>query len=81
MIQAGMQMAIVMIKTIMKPASLMVEIAVDLMSIQDTAMNAYALKEVVEEAVELQHLLELQLPEAAFRVGLQMGIVMMSTTI
>ena len=61
---------------------MMVEIAVDLMSIHNTAQNAYALKEEEEGAVEeLQHLPELQLPELAIRVGLVMGIVMISTTI
>ena len=40
-----MQMATVMMKTIMKPAFLMEEIAVDLMSIHNTAQNAYALNE------------------------------------
>ena len=54
---------------------MMTEIAVDLMSILNTAMNAYALKEEVEEAVELQLL------KAAIRAGLVMGIVMISTTI
>ena len=58
---------------------MMEEIAVDLMSIQNTALNAYALKEEVEEAVELQYFLELQF--SAIRVGLLMGIVMISTTI
>ena len=49
----------------MKPAFLMVEIAVDLTSIQIGAQNAYALKEEEEGAVvELQHLLELQLEAA-----------------
>ena len=37
----------VMMKTIMKPASLMEEIAVDLMSIHRGAQNANALKEEV----------------------------------
>ena len=37
----------VMMKTIMKPAFLMEEIAVDLMSIQVIAWNAYAWKEEV----------------------------------
>ena len=39
----GMQMATVMMKTIMKPAFLMEEIAVDLMSIPIIAQNVYAL--------------------------------------
>jgi hypothetical protein len=39
----GMEMAPVMIQTTMKPAFLMVEIAVDLMSIQFGAQNAFAL--------------------------------------
>ena len=43
MIQAGMQMATVMMKTTMKPAFLMEEIAVDLMSIPIIAQNVYAL--------------------------------------
>ncbi len=60
----------------------MVEIAVEIMSMQNTVVNAYALKEEEEGAVEeLQHLLELQLLEVAIRAGLLMGIVMMSTTI
>jgi hypothetical protein len=59
----------------------MVEIAVDLMSIHNTAQNVYALKVEEGAMVELQHLLEVQLAEAAFRVGLLMGIVMISTTI
>ena len=41
-----MQMATVMMSIMMKPASLMEEIAVDLMSIQSGAQNAYALNEV-----------------------------------
>ena len=40
-----MGMASVMMKTTMKPAFLMEEIVVDLMSIQNTAVNAYALNE------------------------------------
>ena len=73
-----MQMASVMMKTTMKPASLMEEIAVDLMSIHNTAQNAYALKEVEVAVEEQQHLPELQLAEAAIiRAGLVMGIVMM----
>ena len=38
-----MQMATVMMSTTMKPASLMVEIAVDLMSIHNTVQSANAL--------------------------------------
>ena len=45
MIQAGMQMATVMMKTTMKPAFLMEEIAVDLMSTHNTAQNASVLNE------------------------------------
>ena len=60
----------------------MVEIAVDLMLIQIGATYVNALKKEEEGAVEeLQHLPELQLPELAIRVGLLMGIVMISTTI
>ena len=65
----------VMMKTTMKPAFLTEEIAVDQMSIHNTAQNANALKEV-EVAVEEQHLLELQVAEAAIRAGLEMGISM-----
>ena len=50
---------------------MMEEIAVELVSIQIIAQNVYALK-----AVELQHLLA-----SAMRDGLQMVIVMISTTI
>ena len=75
-----MEMATVMMKTTMKPASLMEEIAVDLMLIQIGAQYVNALKEegVVEE---LQHLPELQLVDLAIWVWLLMGIVMISTTI
>ena len=67
----------VMMKTTMKPAFLTEEIAVDQMSIHNTAQNANALEE--EEAVEeLQHLQEEIL---AIMVGLLMGIVMISTII
>ena len=45
----------------------MEEIAVDLMSIHNTAQNSYALKEV-EVAVEEQHLPELPLVEAAINI-------------
>ena len=51
------------------------------MGLMSTCNTTYALKEEVEEAVELQHCLELHLAEAAIRVGLLMGIVMMSITI
>jgi hypothetical protein len=61
---------------------MMEEIAVDLMLIQNTAIYVNALKEEEEGVVEeLQHLPELQLAELANRVGLEMGIVMISTTI
>ena len=67
----------VMMKTTMKPAFLMEEIAVDQMSIHNTAQNANALEE--EGAVEeLQHLQEEIL---VIMVGLLMGIVMISTII
>ena len=67
----------VMMKTTMKPAFLMEEIAVDQMSMHDTAQNANALEE--EGAVEeLQHLQEEIL---VIMVGLLMGIVMISTII
>ena len=68
-----------MMKTIMKPAFLMVEIAVDLMSIPIGAQIAYALKQEVEAATELQQLLELQIAETAIRAGLEMDITMIST--
>ena len=57
---------------------MMVVIAVDLVYWHNTAQNAYALKQEVEE---LQHLLELQVAEAAIRIGLLMGFVMITTTI
>ena len=67
----------VMMKTTMKPAFLTEEIAVDQMSIHNTAQNANALEE--EEAVEeLQHLQEEIL---VIMVRLLMGIVMISTII
>ena len=62
-----MEMATVMMKTTMKPASLMEEIAVDLMSIQHFAQNVNALKKDEEMIVIM--------------IGLLMGIVMISTTI
>jgi hypothetical protein len=71
MIQAGMQMVTVMMSITMKPAFLMVEIVVVVILIKIIAQNVYALK-----AVELQHLLA-----SAMRDGLQMVIVMISTTI
>ena len=74
-------MATVMISTTMKPASLMEEIAVDLMSIQIIAQYANALKQEVEGAVERQHLQLLQLVKTAIRVGLLICIVMISTII
>ena len=65
-IRAGLVMGIAMISTIIWIAPMMVEIAVDLMSIHNTAQNAYALKEV-EVAVEEQHLLELQVANSNAR--------------
>jgi hypothetical protein len=61
----GMEMAPVMISTTMKPAFLMVEIAVDLMSIQFGAQNAFALGVV----------------KVVIRNGFWMVIVMMATII
>ena len=52
----GVLMATVMMSTTMKPASLMEEIAVDLMSIQLIAQYANALNQEVEGAVEQLHL-------------------------
>ena len=76
-----MQMVFVMMSTTMKPASLMEEIAVVVLLIQIIAQYVNALKEEEGVVEELQHLPELQLPELAIRVGLLMGIVMISTTI
>ena len=59
----------------------MEEIVVDLMSIHNIAQHVYALKEEEGEVEELQHLLELQVSQAAIRAGLEMGIAMISTTI
>ena len=75
-----MEMVTVMMSTTMKPASWMEEIAVVVFLIEIIAQYVNALKKE-EVAEELQHLLELQLPELAIRVGLLMGIVMISTTI
>ena len=70
-ILSDMGMVSVMMSTTMKPASLMEEIAVDLMfSAISSVQYVNALKEE-EGAVE-----ELQLAEIAIRVGLLMGIVM-----
>ena len=49
------------------------------MKIYGTLIYYFLNKE--EAVVELQHLLHLHLMKAAIRVGLLMGIVMMSTTI
>ena len=51
-----MRMATVTMLTIMKPASLMEEIAVDLMSIHNGAQNAYALKEEGKARIKQHHL-------------------------
>ena len=61
-----MEMASVMIQITMKPAYLMVEIAVDLMSMPYGAQNAYALKRVVKVVI---------------RNGFWMVIVMIATII
>ena len=65
----------------MKSVILMEEIVVDQMSLHLVAHNVCALKEKEGAVKELQQFPELQLPELAIRVGLLMGIVMMSTTI
>ena len=65
-ILVGMEMAPVMIQITMKPAYLMVEIAVDLMSMPFGAPNAYALEGVVEVVI---------------RNGFSMVIVMIATII
>ena len=81
-ILAGMGMVTAMMSTTMKPASLMEVIAVVVLLVLIIAQYVNALKEEEEGvAEELQHLPELQLPELAIRVGLVMGIVMISTTI
>ena len=54
----------------------MEEIAVDLILILNIAIYVTALKKEEEGVVE-----ELQLPELAIKVGLLMGIVMISTII
>ena len=68
----------VMMKTTMKPVFLTEEIAVDLMSIHNTAVNANALEEKEGAVEELQPLQEEIL---VIMVGLLMGIVMISTII
>ena len=72
-----------MMQLILKAAIMMVVIVVDLMSLHLLAHNVCALKEEERVVVveELQQLPELQLPELAIRVGLLMGIVMISTII
>ena len=67
-----------MMKTTMKPASSMEEIAADLMLIQIFAQYVNALKKEEGAVEEPQHLPELQMPELAIRIGLVMGIVMIS---
>ena len=57
-IMVGLLMGIVMISTIIYPAIMMGEIAVDLMSIHSIAQNVNALKEEVENVVELHQLLD-----------------------
>ena len=52
----GMQMATVMTKTTMKPASLMEEIAVDLMLIQIIAMNVNVSNEKGKAKIQQHHL-------------------------
>ena len=71
-IKVGLLMGIVMISTTIKSALMMVEIAVDPMSIQHIAQNVSALKEEGEEQ---------QLAQSVFKVGFLMGFVIMSTTI
>jgi uncharacterized membrane protein len=80
-IRDGLLMVFVMISTTIYSAPTMVEIAVDLMSIHNTAQNVYALKVEEGVVVEIHYLLELHLAEAAFRFGLEMAIAMISTTI
>ena len=52
----GKQMATVMMKTTLKPATMMVEIVVDLIPIHNTAQNVNALKE--EEKAKIQQPME-----------------------
>ena len=80
-IRVGLVMGIVTISPTIKTTITMVEIAVDLMLILNIAIYVNALKKEGEEVEELQHLLELQLAEAAIKVRLLMGIVMILTTI
>ena len=81
-IRVGLVMGIVTISPTIKTTITMVEIAVDLMLILNIAIYVNALKEEEEGIMkELQQLPELQMPEIAIRVGLVMGIVMISITI
>ena len=73
-------MVFVMITTIILSAPMMVEIAVDLTSIQHFAQNVYVLKEEVGAVVEPQHLWELQLAQVVMSL-LEIVFVMISTTI
>jgi hypothetical protein len=77
----GVVMGIVMIPTTISTAVTMVEIAVDLMLIHNTAIYVNALKEVEVVVEELQHHPELQVAEPAIRAGSEMVIVMMKTII
>ena len=74
----GLEMAPVMIQTTLKPAHLMVETVVDLMSIQYFAQCVIALKEEGVEEIQRHHLE--QLLEFVIS-GLEMGSVMISTII
>ena len=75
-VMSGLEMGIVMTSITIKTAVMMMEIAVDLMLIHNIVIYVNALKE--EEGVVAE---ELQLSELAVRVGLLMGIVMISITI
>ena len=76
-----MGMVGVMMSTTMKPAFLMEEIAVDLMSIQQVVWNVYVLKEEEGAVEELQLRLELQLVDVFISSGLGMVIVMIAPII
>ena len=77
-----MEMASVMIQITMKPAYLMVEIAVDLMSMPYGAQNAYALKRVVKVVIRNGFwMVNVVIATIILIVALMVGIVVDLTSI
>ena len=81
-ILVGMETAPVMIQITMKPAYLMAEIAVDLMSMLFGAPNAYALKGIVEVVIRNGFWMVIVMIETIILiVALMVGIVVDLTSI